>query len=323
MEEPGYPGAAAVLRAVGAKICRVPVDAEGLDLERGIRRWPRPKLVYVTPAHQFPLGVTMSLRRRLALLEWARKAGVLIFEDDYDSEYRYSGRPVPALQGLDRVGRGDLRRQLQRGDVSRLAAGVSGRSAGDGGCVCRGAVGEHASSAAAGAGGAVRLHQRRTFCAPHPSHARGVCGAAERFAEGSAGTTEGGRRSRTSRRDCRPLAGCAARSSAEAVARAAAEKNVEVVPLSRYAFGRTTRERDRAGICGGRTKGVAARRGGVGGRAAEKPSLSVGRTLLSACGLRQDCQRRCQRTRRADRVSAPHRTSALRTWRTSFADRWR
>ena len=104
MEEPGYPGAAAVLRAVGARICGVSVDAEGLDLEGGLRRWPRPKLVYVTPAHQFPLGVTMSLRRRLALLEWARKAGVLIFEDDYDSEYRYSGRPVPALQGLDRAG---------------------------------------------------------------------------------------------------------------------------------------------------------------------------------------------------------------------------
>ena len=104
MEEPGYPGAAAVLRSVGAKICGVPVDSEGLDLAHGVRRWPRPKLVYVTPAHQFPLGVTMSLRRRLALLEWARKTGVLIFEDDYDSEYRYSGRPVPALQGLDRAG---------------------------------------------------------------------------------------------------------------------------------------------------------------------------------------------------------------------------
>jgi GntR family transcriptional regulator/MocR family aminotransferase len=104
MEEPGYPSAAAVLRAVGAKVCGVPVDGEGLNLERGIRRRPHPRLVYVTPAHQFPLGVAMSLRRRLALLEWARKAGVLIFEDDYDSEYRYSGRPVPALQGLDRSG---------------------------------------------------------------------------------------------------------------------------------------------------------------------------------------------------------------------------
>jgi len=60
--------------------------------------------MYVTPAHQFPLGVTMTLRRRLALLEWARRSGTAIFEDDYDSEYRYSGRPIPALQGLDRSG---------------------------------------------------------------------------------------------------------------------------------------------------------------------------------------------------------------------------
>jgi GntR family transcriptional regulator / MocR family aminotransferase len=104
MEEPGYPGAAVVFRAVGARICPVPVDAEGLDLERGIQKWRRARLAYVTPAHQFPLGVTMSLRRRLALLEWARRSGTLIFEDDYDSEYRYSGRPIPALQGLDRSG---------------------------------------------------------------------------------------------------------------------------------------------------------------------------------------------------------------------------
>jgi GntR family transcriptional regulator/MocR family aminotransferase len=104
VEEPGYPGAAIVFRAVGAKVCPVPADAEGLDLELGRRRWPEAKLVYVTPAHQFPLGVTMSLRRRLALLEWARRSHTLIFEDDYDSEYRYSGRPIPALQGLDRAG---------------------------------------------------------------------------------------------------------------------------------------------------------------------------------------------------------------------------
>src|SRR6202522_2373716 len=105
MEEPGYPGAAVVFRAVGARICAVPVDSEGLTLEAGQRRWPRqrPRLVYVTPAHQFPLGVTMSLRRRLSLLEWARRSRTIIFEDDYDSEYRYSGRPIPALQGLDRA----------------------------------------------------------------------------------------------------------------------------------------------------------------------------------------------------------------------------
>jgi len=105
MEEPGYPGAAVVFRAVGAKICPVPVDSEGLNLEAGRQRWPQqpPRLIYVTPAHQFPLGVTMSLSRRLSLLEWARRSRTIIFEDDYDSEYRYAGRPIPALQGLDRA----------------------------------------------------------------------------------------------------------------------------------------------------------------------------------------------------------------------------
>lgn len=104
VEDPGYKGANIVFRAVGAKVHPVPVDAEGLDLEWGRRRWTRAKLIYVTPAHQFPLGVTMSLRRRLALLEWARRSRTLIFEDDYDSEFRYQGRPIPALQGLDRAG---------------------------------------------------------------------------------------------------------------------------------------------------------------------------------------------------------------------------
>ena len=104
MEEPGYPRADVVFQALGARIRRVPVDAEGLALEIGRSRWSAPRLVYVTPGHQFPLGVTMSLRRRLALLEWARRSGTLIFEDDYDSEYRYSGRPIPAMQGLDRSG---------------------------------------------------------------------------------------------------------------------------------------------------------------------------------------------------------------------------
>jgi GntR family transcriptional regulator/MocR family aminotransferase len=104
VEEPGYPGATIVFRAVGARVCPVPVDSEGLDLNSGRRRWKPGRLVYVTPAHQFPLGVTMSLRRRLELLDWARRSHILVFEDDYDSEYRYSGRPIPALQGLDRAG---------------------------------------------------------------------------------------------------------------------------------------------------------------------------------------------------------------------------
>lgn len=101
-ENPGYPGASAVMRAAGAKVMPLPVDEEGMKIPgRHVRD---ARLVYVTPGHQCPTGVTMSLPRRLALLEWARSAGTMIFEDDYDSEYRYSGRPVPALQGLDRHG---------------------------------------------------------------------------------------------------------------------------------------------------------------------------------------------------------------------------
>jgi GntR family transcriptional regulator/MocR family aminotransferase len=100
MEEPGYPGAAMALEALGAKALPVPVDDEGMRLP-GARK---AKLVYVTPGHQFPLGVTMSLARRLQLIDWARRSRALIFEDDYDSEFRYAGRPIPALQGLDRQG---------------------------------------------------------------------------------------------------------------------------------------------------------------------------------------------------------------------------
>jgi len=102
MEEPGYPGAIAAFRSVGGKICSVPIDDEGLDLESAVKRWPQPRMIYVTPGHQFPLGITMSLSRRLSLLEYARRVRATIFEDDYDSEYRYSGRPIPAMQGLDK-----------------------------------------------------------------------------------------------------------------------------------------------------------------------------------------------------------------------------
>jgi GntR family transcriptional regulator / MocR family aminotransferase len=99
LENPGYPGAALVFGAIGAKVCAVRVDDEGMELRNASLRGSR--LVYVTPGHQFPLEVTMSLPRRLQLLEWPRKSDALIFEDDYDSEYSYSGRPIPALQGLD------------------------------------------------------------------------------------------------------------------------------------------------------------------------------------------------------------------------------
>jgi len=102
MEDPGYPGAAIAFESVGAKVVSVSLNDDAVKLRRARMRGAR--LVYATPAHQFPLGTTMSLARRLELLEWARESEALIFEDDYDSEFRYSGRPVPALQGLDRHG---------------------------------------------------------------------------------------------------------------------------------------------------------------------------------------------------------------------------
>jgi len=102
MENPGYPGAAIAFKAAGAKISAICVDNEGMRTPDTNLAGAR--LVYVTPGHQFPLGVTMSVGRRLQLLDWAAKSGALILEDDYDSEYRYVGRPVPALQGLDRHG---------------------------------------------------------------------------------------------------------------------------------------------------------------------------------------------------------------------------
>jgi GntR family transcriptional regulator/MocR family aminotransferase len=105
MEDPGYPGARRALQAAGARIVAVRVDAEGLDVDLGARRAADARLVYVTPSHQYPLGVPMSLPRRLALLKWARAAKAWVIEDDYDSEFRYGARPIPCLHGLDVDGR--------------------------------------------------------------------------------------------------------------------------------------------------------------------------------------------------------------------------
>ena len=105
LEDPHYAGARRVFAAAGARVMPAAVDADGLDIGavRGAR--DRVRLAYVTPSHQFPTGAVMSLPRRLALLAWAQRAGVYVLEDDYDSEYRYAGRPVESLQGLDRAGR--------------------------------------------------------------------------------------------------------------------------------------------------------------------------------------------------------------------------
>lgn len=102
IEDPGYFGANIAFNAAKAKLVPVPVDKQGLSVDVGLRMCPHARGVYLTPAHQFPLGMTMSLERRLALLKWAAKTGAFVIEDDYDSEYRFDGRPVPALQSLDR-----------------------------------------------------------------------------------------------------------------------------------------------------------------------------------------------------------------------------
>jgi len=101
IEEPGYPGARQALTMAGAKLVPVPVDHEGLNVAEGIRRAPGAHAVYITPSHQYPLGVTMSATRRMLLLQWAMRSGAWIIEDDYDSEYRLGGRPIASLQGLD------------------------------------------------------------------------------------------------------------------------------------------------------------------------------------------------------------------------------
>ena len=100
IEAPTYRGAAFLFEAYGAKLIPVPVDPNGMDTARLPSR--HVDLVYVTPSHQFPTGVTMPLHRRIALLEWAAKAGAYIVEVDHSADYRYEGSPLPSLQALDR-----------------------------------------------------------------------------------------------------------------------------------------------------------------------------------------------------------------------------
>lgn len=105
IENPGYFGARGALQSAGVQAIPVPVDAHGLDVAAGRQRDPTARLAFVTPSHQYPTGVTMSLGRRLALLAWARRSQAWIVEDDYDSEFRYGGRPREALHALDQDGR--------------------------------------------------------------------------------------------------------------------------------------------------------------------------------------------------------------------------
>ena len=100
LEEPGYATARRVFSMGGVKVKSIPIDHEGLIVSEGRRLAPKARGAFVTPARQYPTGVTMPLARRLELLDWARESKAIIIEDDYDSEYRYVGRPLPALMSF-------------------------------------------------------------------------------------------------------------------------------------------------------------------------------------------------------------------------------
>ncbi|MBX3474438.1 MAG: PLP-dependent aminotransferase family protein [Planctomycetes bacterium] len=107
MEDPGYLGARSALGSLGARVVPVSVDVEGAvpaAVAAAVRQQPAPKLLYLTPSHQYPTGATLSAGRRMELLELAARHGFMIIEDDYDSEFRYEGRPVRALAGIDSAG---------------------------------------------------------------------------------------------------------------------------------------------------------------------------------------------------------------------------
>ena len=105
VEDPSYPMTCKALTALGLSIVPVPVDDQGLVVAEGLRRAPDARAAVVTPSHQYPTGAVLSMSRRAELLAWARSAGAWIIEDDYDSELRFRGRPLAALQGLDEADR--------------------------------------------------------------------------------------------------------------------------------------------------------------------------------------------------------------------------
>ncbi|HIP78750.1 MAG TPA: PLP-dependent aminotransferase family protein, partial [Kiloniellaceae bacterium] len=119
IEEPGYVGLRGPLLAAGAELVPVPLDGEGISVAAGTRLAAKARAAVVTPSHHYPLGTTLTLARRLELLEWAREADAWILEDDYDSEYRYAGRPLASLQGLA-AGRGEAGRVIYIGTFSKV-----------------------------------------------------------------------------------------------------------------------------------------------------------------------------------------------------------
>ncbi len=105
LDDPGYDSARGIFTSYGIKTYPISSDINGMNISQGIAQCPEAKLIFTTPSHQFPLGNTLSLSRRIALLEWASSNNVWIFEDDYNSEFRYHSKPIQSLQGLDKYQR--------------------------------------------------------------------------------------------------------------------------------------------------------------------------------------------------------------------------
>ena len=177
IEEPGYFGAHRAFRAAAAELVPVPVDEEGLNVAALRRRGARVRAVYVTPSHQYPLGVTMSAARRFALLEWAKQQKAWILEDDYDSEFRYVSRARWSFAGNGRARSRDLRRHLQQGALSRCSAGVRCPPAGIVGPILPGALRLRLLHPDALSASARRVSARGTFRPASSAHAERLPGA--------------------------------------------------------------------------------------------------------------------------------------------------
>ena len=184
VEDPGYPLTHAQLLLAKVRPHAIPVDGQGLIVDAGRRAAPRARAVFVTPSHQFPTGVAMSMARRLELLAWARQSGAFIVEDDYTSEFRYSGPPLSSLQGLD-----DSEQVIYAlsGPAQRLRGGAPDLAAG----FRRRALSDRPPAADASAGRRFGVDAARPLCRTYPPHAPALSRAARR-AGGDADAPRGG-----------------------------------------------------------------------------------------------------------------------------------
>ena len=164
VEKPGYLPPKDLFKALGARVIGVPVDSEGLVVEA---LPAEAKVVYVTPSHQFPLGVAMSLSRRRALLAWAERNNAVVVEDDYDSEFRFGGRPLEPLQTIDSTGRVVYVGTFSKTLLPSSPAGLHGRASVAARSSAQGEVRHRLAYSDNSAERAGAVHRRGRVCSPH------------------------------------------------------------------------------------------------------------------------------------------------------------